>query len=377
MSKKINILVDGHVFDGIFQGSRTYLRGLYSSLADSDYLRIHIAANDLKNLEREFECVKGNINFVKLHSRSKYIRLAWEFPRLINKYKFDYVHYQYIDALTKACKTIITIHDVLFLEFRDDFSWLYRQKKYLFKRAASRADILTTDSNYSKQAITEYLNIQPDLIHVVPPALDEKFFDLSDKMEVSKYTERTFSLKKYILYVSRVEPRKNHILLLHAFHDLELWKHGYKLVFVGKKSIPAPAMESFLSQVKSEEKEHILHLESVSFDDLIQLIAGASIFVYPSGAEGFGYPPIEAGAMGTETLLSNATCLSEFDFFGDRFFEPDDLHGLKLKLNKIISGEGMKTKMEFIQDEIHKKFRWNLVSQQFENLIIRDFMGDK
>ena len=42
-----------------------------------------------------------------------------------------------------------------------------------------------------------------------------------------------YGLDKYILTVSRIEPRKNHQMLLKAFLELQLYKLGYKLVIVG------------------------------------------------------------------------------------------------------------------------------------------------
>jgi len=376
VAKKIKVLVDGHVFDGIFQGSRTFLKGLYAKLSESDSLDIYIAANDLNNLEREFSGINGTINFVRLKSKSKIKRLLVDLPALVSKYKFDYVHYQYMDSPIKLCKSIITIHDVLFLEFVDDFSWLYQQKKYLFALAAYRSSILTTDSEYSRIAINKYLNVPLNKIHIVQPALDDDFIiPLSKRVAIAskKNIERKFKLNKYILYVSRVEPRKNHEILLRAYLEMKLWESGYHLIFVGKNSINSPKLNFLFDAMTENQQQYVSHYESVPHNELLDLLRSASIFVCPSKAEGFGYPPLEAGAFGVETLISNATCLSEFDFFGDRFFDPNDLDDLKNKILNIISGDNVLPSMKGISNTIRTNFNWDRTAYTMERLIVNDF----
>ena len=376
MARKIKILVDAHVFDGMFQGSRTFLKGLYAKLSESDLFDIYLAAHDEENLEQEFSGISGSINFVKLSSPSKVRRLLIDFPSIINKHKFDYAHFQYIDPPIKLCKTIITIHDVLFLEFTEDFSWLYRQKRHLFKLAALRADILTTDSQYSRLAIRRYLNIPMENIHVVRPALENNFFEppSNTSLQLSRQKIRdALQLDKYILYVSRVEPRKNHEILLRAFLDLELWRQGYHLVFVGKTSILNQRLNELYESITKDISGFVHHFENVSHELLIDLLRAASLFVYPTRAEGFGYPPLEAGALGVETLMSNATCLSEFEFFKDRFFNPDDLEGLKKKMSLILAGHYEGPAMSNISEIIQNSFGWSNSADVLKKLICDDF----
>ena len=72
-------------------------------------------------------------------------------------------------------------------------------------------------------------------------------------------------------------------------------------------------------------------------NDLLDIYRAARLFVYPSLAEGFGIPPIEAAAMGLKTLCSNKTAMQDFVFFGDDLFDPDDYDSFETKLNRLIS----------------------------------------
>jgi len=369
---KIKILVDAHLFDGIFQGSRTFLRGLYRSISQSENFIIYLAAQKIENLEKEFEGC-GELKFIQLKSQSKIKRLAYEIPALISRYDIDYAHFQYIDPLVKMCNTIITIHDVLFLEFTHDFPWLYRQKKYLFKLAGKRANILTTDSLYSKKRINQFLGIDLNKINVLQPGLDPVFFSSNEKEASKKRIEKKYSINKILLYVSRIEPRKNQEMLLKAFLDLSLWERGFHLVFIGEKAIKNENLESRLSQVPANIKNYIHHIEVVGFSDLIDLIRASDLVVYPSRAEGFGFPPLEAAALGTETILSNSTCLSEFHFFKGRFFDPDNVEELKIKIEEILDKQCSGLPIGELSEYIKENYNWDVCAENFEKIIMEDW----
>ena len=135
----MRILIDAHVFDGKFQGSRTYILGLYSALIDlkPDW-HFFFAAQNVKTLEAAFG-KHDNVDFLTLPSGNKYRRLLSEFPKLIKQHQIDFTHFQYISPLIKRGKYIVTTYDILFEEPR--FA-PYFPKKYrflngkLFKRSA-------------------------------------------------------------------------------------------------------------------------------------------------------------------------------------------------------------------------------------------------
>ena len=150
----MNILVDMHVFDGKHQGTRTYLKGLYTELIPiAKNHHFFLVANDVKNLKSEFKNY-NNVSYISLKSNNKFYRLLFEFPSIIKQNKIDFAHFQYIAPPFKNCKLIITIHDILFeqKEYKKYFSFKYRiVNGALFRWSASRANILLTVSEYSKR----------------------------------------------------------------------------------------------------------------------------------------------------------------------------------------------------------------------------------
>lgn len=359
---KIRLLIDAHVFDGEFQGSRTFIEHIYLNLIRkfSDGFDFFFAAEDIKLLESIFG-VSDSVNYIKLTSTNRYNRLLIEYPGLIKKYRIDYAHFQYIAPPFKACKYILTTHDVLFERFPKYFPLSYRLSKHvLFKYAAKHADILTTVSDYSKEEISHFYNIDANTIHVIP-----------NGVSVSEQSGNSIFETNYVLYLSRIEPRKNHHLLLNCFKRLKLFEKGYQLVFVGKESIASRELKKSLSELNEEERKAVKFLEGISETEKTALIKNCSLFVYPSSAEGFGIPPLEAGILRVPVVCSNTTSMKEFDFFGTGHIDPNDENAL-CETIKIFIENPDKENRALIAKRIMERYDWKNNANKFAQLILND-----
>lgn len=155
----IRLLIDCHVFDDKFQGTRTYIQGLYQEMVKHEDIRFFFAVQNIDGLAKVFGHAE-NIHYVKLESSGSIKRLSIEFPKIMSEYKIDYAHFQYISPLVKKCKEIVTIHDLLFMDYPRYFPFSYRIKnRLLFERSARKADILLTVSDFSKEEIIRHFRI--------------------------------------------------------------------------------------------------------------------------------------------------------------------------------------------------------------------------
>lgn len=369
--KKKSLLVDAHVFDESFQGTRTYIKGLYTALSKLDLpIQIYLAAKNIPNLEREF---KGcNFKYLQYSDSNKYKRLAWDIPHLIQRNKIDIAHFQYITPLIKNCKWIVTIHDLLFNDYPNEFPFSYRLKNnYLFNRSAKKAELIATVSDYSAASISKHYGIPINEIILTPNGVYPVFFDTYDKNAAQKRVLEKFKLDKYILFVSRVEPRKNHALLLRTFDELQLAEHGYQLVFSGKNAIRSIELDNVTANVSDKTKSACIHLQDINDVDLLDLYRAATLFVYPSKGEGFGIPPLEAGAIGISTLCSNTTAMSDFSFFGDGLFDPTNQENFKMKMRQAtLNPRSIFENNEFITNQIRERYNWDVIAQKFGKAIL-------
>lgn len=358
----MNLLIDAHVFDGKYQGTRTYIQGIYLSMIKHQDINFYFAAHDINNLRSTFG-EAPNIHYLKLKTKNSIKRLIIEIPRLIKNNNIDYAHFQYIVPLKKHCKEIVTIHDLLFLDFPQYFSFKYRLKnKYFFKRSAKRSEIILTVSEYSRKAIEMHFGIDAGKINITPNAV----FETKKNMPLSDIKTK-YSLDKYILTVSRIEPRKNQQMLLRVYDDLKLYNKNYKLVIVGIKDIKNKKFDIIYNKLPEKVKKNILIIQT-SYIELKALYENASLFVFPSFAEGFGIPPLEAIVYGCPTLCSNQTAMAEFEFLEENLFSPYNIDELKKKMLNILTIDS-KFQIKKQREYILRKYNWDEISEKLYQLL--------
>jgi glycosyltransferase involved in cell wall biosynthesis len=359
--KKIKILVDAHWFDEFYSGVTTYIKGLYNELIKYDNLEIYLAARNLEKLKLDFP--SESFKFIQLKNSSKYKRLLFEYPKIIKQYKIDFAHFQYVSPIFKSCKYIVTICDLLFIDFPQYFPVKYRlEKTFLFYLSAKRADLLLTISEYSKSSIEKHFGIKNEQINLVAVGILEKYLNNNQNIALLKKLNTP-----YILYVSRIEPRKNHLLLAQAFVELKLYEN-YDLIFIGKPSILSRELEKYLDNLPKSVVEKIIRIENVSEDELINYYKNAELFVFPSFAEGFGIPPIEALALGTKVICSNATALGDYDFLKNYQFTPNDIISLKKLILSTLKDNNYP--FENFIEVIRNRYSWSVISKILHDAII-------
>ncbi|MDM1073369.1 glycosyltransferase family 4 protein [Empedobacter brevis] len=367
----MKIFVDGYLLNREYQGTRTYITELYKALSVLDKsIKITYGIDDLTDeLKNEFRDFP-TIGFYVFKEKNKWKRMFTEYAELSRNY--DYMHFQYIIPFRKAnqkCKYINTIHDVLFLDFKKDFPFFYRlSRRILFGWSAKKCDLLLTVSEYSKKRISTHFNLNLEDIYTTPNGVNEKFLKNYNKSQVQKIIEDKYKIKKYILYVSRIEPRKNQLQLLKLFVNTKKVNQEYQLVFVGKKSLEADEFSTYFNSLDHSIKNKIKYFEQIDNEFLVDIYKAADFFVYPSLCEGFGIPPLEAGAAEIPVLCNNATALSDFGMFKTYLIDFNTE-----KLSSIFEEFVMNNQSDLksIKSEISKKYTWEASAVELHSLLHR------
>jgi glycosyltransferase involved in cell wall biosynthesis len=363
----MRIFVDGYLLNKEFQGTRTYITELYKSLAllRKEWI-IEFGVNDLtQDIIEEFKDYQ-NIKFIIFKEKNKWKRMFKEYGEL--SYNYDYMHFQYIIPFikrNKKCKIVNTIHDVLFLDYPEGFPLIYRlSRKILFKWSAKNSDILLTVSEYSKTKISEHFKINLNQIFITPNGVNSAYLEEYNKEEVKELVYNSYQIKDYILYVSRIEPRKNQLKLLELYaENPEVYKK-YKLVLIGKKSLDFIAFNKYYDSLDLDIKSNILYFEQVNNKDLINIYRGADYFVYPSLYEGFGIPPIEAAAAKVPVLSHNKTAMADFVMLNPYLVDFQKENITDLFKDFILEN---KSNLEGVKQEVASKFTWENSAKRLED----------
>lgn len=361
-SEPLKIFVDCHVFDGSAQGTTTYLKGLYQELIKDKAISFFLASFEVEHLKKVFGD-HPNVTYVKYANHNKFYRLLFDIPKLIKQNKIDYAHFQYIVPPIKYCKYIITIHDLLFLDLPEYFPLSYRIKNtFLFKWSAKHSDLVLSVSEFSKQQIQKHFKIKQ--VTITPNAVDDVFFESYDKEEIRVEIKSKYNIQDYWIFISRWEPRKNHHTLLNVFVENKFYEK-FHLVLLGDKAITNPKFNSIYNDLDEAIKSKIIILNKVKFDELLLLLRGASLSIYPSFAEGFGIPPLEAAAVGIPSICSNTTAMSDFTFFGKALFNPLDKKDLLEKIEFGLHQQDTKKLSDFVQ----MNYNWKLSASRLSSLL--------
>lgn len=373
----MRLLVDCHCFDaGETQGINTYIRWLYQSLIHiSNDITFVFAAQKLANIKRIFGN-KKNIEYVKLGDHSRLYRLMVEYPRIIKKHKIDAAHFQYIAPRVNDCKIIVTVHDILFEDYPHFFPLSYRlTRHYLFKESAKRADMLLTVSDYSRHRISDVYKIPEENIYITHNGVSNDFRKIDSKV-CAEYISDTFGISNYILYVSRFEPRKKQVTLLNAYKELRLDKQGIELVLIGVKSIPDPMFDKAYEECSEELKSHIHILDSIPYVELLKWYGGARLFVYPSEAEGFGIPPLEAGACGVPVICNDKTAMGDFTFFGENLISTDNTKLLNSRILSLLKEDKDEKHLAKVREDIFMNYSWDVIARDFKKNLEQKFSNN-
>ncbi|MFI5159307.1 MAG: glycosyltransferase family 4 protein [Sphingobacteriales bacterium] len=238
-------------------------------------------------------------------------------------------------------KSVVTVHDLIFIRFPEQFGrisrTIYRLK---VAKACAVADKIIAISKKTKEDLLELLNVDAAKIKVIYQGCDP-IFKVEQSAEKKKTVAKKYNLPvDFILSVGTIEERKNLLLLVKALQKVE---NNIPLVVVGKPTKYLKLVKEYLSVNNLNNK--VIFLHSVEFTDLPAIYQLAKVFVYPSRYEGFGIPVLEAITSGTPVIAAKGSCLEEAGGDGSVYVDPDDPGDLADKLNAVMSNEHLREKM--------------------------------
>ena len=209
------------------------------------------------------------------------------------------MHWTYpIPLYVRGWKNVYTVHDVIPIE-RPELSPVSPTRLYRTLQAISKvADRITTISQHSLHSITALGIFRPVQIVNVSLAVEPPVAILP-----GENLPNGLKPKDYLLFIGSVEPRKNIGRLLEAYRHAQL---SMPLVIVGPATLAGVSLESEIRTTPG-----VIRLTYQTAASHNALLAGARALVFPSLAEGFGLPVVEAMARGTAVITSNIPAICE------------------------------------------------------------------
>ncbi len=338
-----------HNFRGLGNYSRNLIQGLSTSYPNNHYVAFTPNFKD----ERAIAWQKNMPDLATVKPSgfvSEKIPALWRSQFMLKDLLANEIdlyhglHHELPAGIRKSgIKSIVTVHDVLFLRFPQFHS---KVNRIIYKRklqlSCEAANIVIAISEQTKQDLIHFLHVPAEKIHVVYQSCDAAFFEPISAEQISATKQRYQLPEKYLLYVGALTPSKNLEKLLEAYYKLQKERPDVELVLAGIGGLEKTLKQQSVDWNIAEKLHFPGFIDNV---DLPSLFKGAKVFVYPSLFEGFGIPIIEALASGVPVITSTDSCFAEAGGPGSKYVNPQDVDALFDEMKNVIGSASLQEEM--------------------------------
>lgn len=366
------------LMDKNYSGISEYTANLLSEILEQDRNNEYkLFYNSFKTPEdRLGSWVKNNSKLIATHYPNKVFNYFLQ--KICSRPKLDKIlgetdiffapHLNFLNVSGKT-KLIVTVHDLSFLRYPEFFSFRKNiwHKALNIKKLLHQAEMIVAVSENTKLDLIELIGMASEKIRVIYSGNNCKASIINSEL-VDNFLNQRFLKKNFILSVGNIEPRKNVSGLIAAYNELRNkrpdinnqlvlagakgWKH--RKIFNTWRQSPYQADIKFLGYISRLEKEI--------------LYSNASIFVYPSFYEGFGFPPLEAMAFGLPVVSSNVSSLPEVLGKAALLVNPFKSEAIAEAMEIALTNEDIRSDLIKKGKERAANFTWEKSAQEYLKL---------
>lgn len=278
----------------------------------------------------------------------------------------------FLTSLSSVCKRVTTFHDLSYIHYPELF--LLRQRIWhnfeMNPSWQSRfSDKIISVSQSTKNDLVKIYGIDPAKIEVVYSGISQDIKRPSEE-ELSKFRIKHNLPDKFILFLGKLEPRKNIPSLIKAFNIIKDKRNfpDLKLVIIGSRGW---LYDDIFKEVQNSHYRDDIVLKSFIPDQERKFYYGlAEVFVYPSLFEGFGFPPLEAMACGTPVIVSDSSSLSEIVGSGGLLVKPNNINEIANLVSLILIDRKLKNHLVSVGYNRSTLFDWNKTAEKTLNCLL-------
>jgi glycosyltransferase involved in cell wall biosynthesis len=251
--------------------------------------------------------------------------------------------------LVRPCPGVVTIHDLAFETWPDDFSRRTGVKfRALARLAARSAERIICPSRFTAEDVCARYGVDPQKVRVIPQAA--ALAHVGTSVEGGG---------PFVLAVGDLRAKKNLGALVDAFAAIR--RRGglpHRLVLVG---LDAGAGDGLRARAGDAPVQLTGYVDDARLDGLLR---AADLLVHPSLHEGFGLVVLEAMARGTPVLAARASALPETGGDAAAYFEPADPDDLERQLGALLAGDARRAELARAGRRRAATFSWERTARE-------------
>lgn len=286
----------------------------------------------------------------------------WFLPRMIRRIRPTLFHATDFNGTVRVpgIPTIATLYDLTGIDrasgprrLSDRLS-AWRWEVY-YRRKLPKADHWIAISAQAREDAMRVLALPPERISVIPLGID------LTRYGPVRHTGRFANSPPYVLYVGSRDPHKNVAGALDAFALVAPMLPDLRLYLAGRWNPADLAWLQATTNARPELRGRVEHIGFVADDDMASLYGNAEVFLFPSFAEGFGLPILEAMACHTPVVASNRGSLPEVAGDAAILRSPDDVEGLSAAMVRVLEDTSLRRALIQRGAERVREFSWDRV----------------
>jgi glycosyltransferase involved in cell wall biosynthesis len=251
---------------------------------------------------------------------------------------------------------VTTIHDVAFRYFSQSYSAFVRWYLDITTRFALRVAARTIAvSQATKEDLVRFYRADPARVVVIHSGVPVEKQEPPPREEMARALQRHGIRPPYLLFLGRLETKKNVGRIVEAFFRLKERGIPHQLVLGGT---PGVGFSQVQRLIETSPYANDVILTGYVGEEKAALYAGADVFVFPSLYEGFGFPILEAAGYGTPVVTSRSSSLAEVAGDAALLVDPLDVEDIAHAIHQLIEDSELRSRKVEEGYERVRDFDW-------------------
>lgn len=354
-------------FEGPPSGKRV-VRNLVNSMLSIDDRNEYVVFLDRRHKDRKFpRFANAKVTMCYIWAGNNALSNLFVVPFYSFRQGVDATLYQTFISPFDRAKKVAYIHDVLFLSNPEYYTLVERIYFSPLKLLTKWSTAIVTVSETEKNRLLRYkYSTSPEKIVVAYHGVEDSFRprEAHPAAEIEGVRKQFNLPDRFLLFVGRLNLRKNVDNLLRAIPLLR--DKTIPLIIVGSDNWKKSNHEDIVKQSGVHDR---IHFKGAVYKELSAIYSMSTIFCFPSYAESFGLPPLEAMACGVPVVTSNTTSLPEICGDAGSYVNPERPEEIADAIDNLLINAQLYQEKKTLGLQQASKFTWDAAAKTIINCL--------